>query len=131
MEITRYIIWTTSFEDTNKIMDILSPHSSVVVSVTEAILCVETGLTPARIRGYVGDEVEMACLEIDEKFINKLMKTKFKEDERKNFSRFLELTKTPTTIDDALDLINERGGLEYLSDRELIALNKLTNNNLD
>jgi len=129
MEITRYIIWTTSFEDTNKIMDILSPHSTIVVSVTEAILCVETELTPARIRGYVGDDVEMACLEIDEKFINKLMKTKFKEDERKNFTRFLNLTKTPTTIDEALDLINERGGVEFLSERELLALDRLTNKN--
>jgi len=127
MEITRYIIWTTSFDDTNKIMDILSPHSTIVVSVTEAILCVETDLTPARIRGYVGDDIEMACLEIDEKFINKLMKTKFKEDEKKNFSRFLELTKAPSTIDEALDLINERGGVEFLSEREIAALDKLTN----
>jgi len=127
MEITRYIIWTTSFDDTNKIMDILSPHSTIVVSVTEAILCVETDLTPARIRGYVGDDIEMACLEIDEKFINKLMKTKFKEDEKKNFSRFLELTKAPSTIDEALDLIKESGGVEFLSKREIAALDKLTN----
>jgi len=127
MEITRYIIWTTSFEDTNTVMDILEPHSSVVISVTEAILCIETTLTPARIRGYVGDEMEMACLEIDEKFINKLMKTKFKAEEKKNFARFLNLTKAPSTIDEALDLINERGGVEYLSEREVAALDRLTN----
>ena len=127
MGISRYIIWTTSFEDTNKIMEILVPHSSLIVSVTDSILCVESTLTPARIRGYVGDDVEMACLEIDDKFITKLMKTKFKEDEKKNFSRFLNLTKTPTTIDEALDLINDRGGVEYLSEREIAALDRLTN----
>ena len=127
MGISRYIIWTTSFEDTNAIMEILNPHSSIIVSVTDSILCVESTLTPARIRGYVGDDMEMACLEIDDKFITKLMKTKFKEDEKKNFSRFLNLTKTPTSIDEALDLINHRGGLEYLSERELAALDRLTN----
>lgn len=108
-------------------MEILVPHSSLIVSVTDSILCVESTLTPARIRGYVGDDVEMACLEIDDKFITKLMKTKFKEDEKKNFSRFLNLTKTPTTIDEALDLINDRGGVEYLSEREIAALDRLTN----
>ena len=126
MGITRYIIWTTSYEDTNEIMDILSPHSTVVVSVTDVILCVETTLTAARIRGYIGDDMEMACLEIDEKFIKKLMETKFVKSERKNFQRFLTMTKVPESIDEALDLINERGGLEFLSERELAALNRLT-----
>jgi hypothetical protein len=127
MGISRYIIWTTSLEDTNNIMEILNSHSSIIVSVTDSILCVESKLTPARIRGYVGDDMEMACLEIDDAFITKLMKTKFKEDEKKNFSRFLRLTDAPTTIDEALDLINHRGGLEYLSDREISALDRLTN----
>ncbi len=127
MEISRYIIWTTSHKDTNIIMEVLSPHSSVVISVSDAIICIETTLTPARIRGFVGDEMEMACLEIDEKFITKLMRTKFKEDEKKNFGRFLNLTKVPETIDEALDLINERGGIEFLSDREVAALDRLTN----
>lgn len=127
MGITRYIIWTTSFEDTNSIMETLTPHSSVVVSITEAILCVETTLTAGRIRGYVGDEMEMACLEIDERFVEKLMKTKFLKEERKNFKRFLEMTRVPTSINEALDLINERGGVEFLTDREKEALDKLTN----
>lgn len=127
MEIIRYIIWTTSFDDTNKIMEILTPHSSVVVSVTDAILCVETKLTAARIRYFVGDEMEMACLEIDNKFIEKLMKTKFLDDEKKNFSRFLEMTRVPISIDEALDMINLKGGVEFLSERELSALDKLTN----
>ncbi len=127
MEIIRYIIWTTSFDDTNKIMEILTPHSSVVVSVTDAILCVETKLTSARIRYFVGDEMEMACLEIDNKFIEKLMKTKFLDDEKKNFSRFLEMTRVPISIDEALDMINLKGGVEFLSERELSALDKLTN----
>ena len=126
MGITRYIIWTTSYEDTNEIMDILSPHSTVVVSVTDVILCIETTITAARIRGYIGDDMEMACLEIDEKFIKKLMETKFVKSERKNFQRFLTMTKVPESIDEALDLINERGGLEFLSERELAALNRLT-----
>lgn len=127
MGITRYIIWTTSFEDTNKIMDILSPHSSIVVSISEAMLCVETTLSTSRIRGYVGDDMEMACLEITENFIKKLMNTKFKKEEKKNFNRFLGLTKTPETIDEALDLINERGGVEFLNEREISALDRLTN----
>lgn len=128
MGITRYIIWTTSYEDTNEIMEILNPHSSVVVSVTDVILCVETTLTAGRIRGYVGDGMEMACLEIDAKFIKKLMETKFVESERKNFRRFLTMTKVPESINEALDLINERGGVDLLSEREMAALNRLTNN---
>jgi hypothetical protein len=127
MEIIRYIIWTTSFEDTNKIMETLTPHSSVVVSVTDSILCVETKLSAARIRYFVGDEMEMACLEIDNKFIEKLMKTKFVADEKKNFSRFLEMTRVPNSIDEALDIINLKGGIEFLSEREISALDKLTN----
>lgn len=127
MEIIRYIIWTTSFEDTNKIMETLTPHSSVVISVTDSILCVETKLSSARIRYFVGDEMEMACLEIDNKFIEKLMRTKFVADEKKNFSRFLEMTRVPNSIDEALDMINLKGGVEFLSERELSALNKLTN----
>ena len=130
MEISRYIIWTTSFEDTSTIMEALNPHSSIIISVTDAILCVESTLTPAKIRGLVGDEMEMACLEIDEKFITKLMKTKFKEEEKKNFGRFLNLTKAPATIDEALDLINERGGVEYLNEREIAALDRLTNKSI-
>lgn len=126
MEIIRYIIWTTSFEDTNKIMEILTPHSSVVVSVTDSILCVETKLSASRIRYFVGDEMEMACLEIDNKFVEKLMKTKFVADEKKNFSRFLEMTRVPNSIDEGLDMINLKGGVEFLSERELSALNKLT-----
>jgi len=127
MGITRYIIWTTSYEDTNEIMEILTPHSSVVVSVTDVILCIETTITAGRIRGYVGDDMEMACLEIDAKFVKKLMEAKFIESERKNFQRFLTLTKVPESINEALDLINERGGVEYLSEREITALNRLTN----
>jgi len=127
MDITRYIIWTTSHEDTNKIMETLNPHSSTIVSVTDVILCVETTLTAGRIRGYVGDDMEMACLEIDAKFIKKLMETKFIESERKNFRRFLTMTKVPESINEALDLINERGGVELLSEREVAALDRLTN----
>ena len=128
MGIARYIIWTTSYEDTNEIMETLKPHSSVVVSVTDVILCVETTLTAGRIRGYVGDNMEMACLEIDAKFIKKLMETKFIESERKNFRRFLTMTKVPESINEALDLINERGGVDLLSEREMAALNRLTDN---
>jgi hypothetical protein len=127
MEIIRYIIWTTSFNDTNKIMKILTPHSSVIISVSDAILCVETKLSQSRIRYFLGDEMEMACVEIDNKFIEKLMRTKFVEEEKKNFTRFIEMTKIPNSIDEALDLINLKGGIEFLSERELLSLDKLTN----
>ncbi len=127
MEIIRYIIWTTSFEDTNEIMKILTPHSSVIISISDAMLCIETKLSQSRIRYFVGDEMEMACVEMDNKFIQKLMKTKFLDDEKKNFSRFIEMTKIPNSIDEALDLINLKGGIELLSERELLALDKLTN----
>lgn len=123
----RYIIWTTNFTDTNIVMETLTPHASVILTVTDKILCLETKLTAAKIKGYVGKEMEMACVEIEENFIQKLMKTKFNSDEKKNFSRFLRLTEVPKTIDDALDLINTRGGIEFLSEREIIALDKLTN----
>ena len=127
MELMRYIIWTTSFEDTNIVMDILKPHSSVVVSISDVIVCVETKLTMARIRNYVGDEMEMACLEMDDKFINRLQTKKFLKEEKKNFERFLSMTFVPTSINEALDLINERGGVEFLTDRERDALDKMTN----
>jgi len=127
MGITRYIIWTTSFEDTNKIMERLTPHSSVIVSISDRMICTESKLTAARIRYYVGDDMEMACLEMDIKFIRKLMDTKFVADEKKNFIRFLEMTKVPSSIDVALDLINTKGGLEHLNERELAALDRLTN----
>lgn len=130
MGLTRYIIWTTSFKDTNTIMDILTKYCDVIVSITDLIICIETKVTPARIRSLVGDNMEMACLEIDDKFIKKLLKTKFKKEERKNFERFLDLTWSPTSIDEALDLINERGGVEYLLEREVNALDKLTNNTI-
>lgn len=128
MTLTRYIIWTTSFKDTNTIMDILTEHCGVIVSITDLIICVETRETPAKIRSLVGDEMEMACIEIDDKFIKKLLKTKFQKEERKNFERFLDLTWAPNSIDEALDLINERGGIEYLLEREVNALDRLTNN---
>ena len=127
MEIIRYIIWTTSFEDTNEIMEILTPHSSVIVSISDAMLCIETKLTVARIRYFVGDEMEMACLELDNNFVDKLIKTKFVADEKKNFYRFLTMTMVPKSIDEALDLINIKGGIEFLSERELLTLDKLTN----
>ena len=127
MEITRYIIWTTSLDDTYNVMNILDQYSSLIVSITGVIVCVETDLTSAKIRAYLGDEMEIACVPITQKFIDKLMTTKFKEEERKNFNRFLELTKVPTTIDEALDLISERGGVEFLSAREKYALDQLTN----
>jgi len=108
-------------------MDTLNAHSSIIVSISDMMICVETKLTTARIRGYVGDAMEMACLEMDESFISRLQSKKFKEEEKKNFARFLELTKVPKSIDDALDLISERGGVEYLTEREIIALDRLTN----
>ena len=37
------------------------------------------------------------------------------------------MTKVPESINEALDLINERGGVELLSDREVAALDRLTN----
>ena len=55
------------------------------------------------------------------------MDTKFVADEKKNFIRFLERTKVPNSIDAALDLINAKGGLEHLNERELAALDRLTN----
>ena len=107
-------------------MDILEPHCSMVVSITGVIVCVETDISVAKIRAYLGDEMEVAVVLITQEFIQKLMTTKFKTEERKNFSRFLELTKVPETINDALDLISERGGVEFLSVREKYALDQLT-----
>ena len=127
MEITRYIIWATTTKDTDEIMETLTPHSSVIVSVTDVIVCVETTLTVANIRNHVGNDMEMACVEMSDSFINKLLKTKFVEEEQKNFKRFLNLTKAPKSINEGLDLINERGGVEYLTDREISALDRLTN----
>jgi len=109
-------------------MDILTQHCDVTISITELIICIETKMTPAKIRSLVGDEMEMACLEIDDKFVKKLLKSKFQKEERKNFERFLAVTYAPTSIDEALDLINERGGLEFLEEREVAALDRLTNN---
>jgi hypothetical protein len=127
MKLTRYIIWTTNIDDTNFLMKLIEPQCSVVVSISKSILCVETEITPIKVREMVGDEFEMACLEMDEQFINRLLAKKFLEDEKKNFFKFLEMTKTPSTIDEALDLINERGGVEFLTRRERQALDKMTN----
>jgi len=126
MDIIRYIVWTTSFDDTNIIMDVLKPHATAVVSVTDVIICVETELSAGKIRTLVGDAMEMAVLEITDNFIEKLMNTQFLALERKNFQRFLDLTKVPKTIDEALDLINDKGGVDLLTNREKAALDKLT-----
>jgi hypothetical protein len=88
---------------------------------------VETKLTTGDIRNLVGDETEIACIELTEIFTNKLLNTKFIKEEQKNFRRFLSLTSVPTTIDEGLDLISERGGVDYLTEREIEALNRLTN----
>jgi hypothetical protein len=127
MEINRYIIWTVDFKSTNEIMDILTSYSSVIISITDMIICVETTLTQGKIRSYVGDEMEMACVEMTEPFITRLLHTKFIEEEQKNFRRFLHLTKVPKDIDECLDLINERGGIKFLQARELEVLYRLTN----
>lgn len=127
MEITRFIIWTTNIKDTKKLVEILDPKSSIIVSISDRMVCIEAKLTTELIRKFIGPEMEMACLEMKPKFIEKLLRTKFVQDEKKNFIKFLELTKVPLTIDEALDLINERGGVEFLSERELSTLNKLTN----
>jgi len=127
MKLNRYIIWTTTTDNTKVIMDILEPHCSMVVSITGVIVCLETDISAARIRAYLGDEMKIAVVLITNEFIKKLMNDKFKTEERKNFNRFLELTKVPETIDEALDLISERGGVEFLSAREKYALDQLTN----
>jgi len=129
MELTRYIIWSMSLRDNLKIMDRISLQSDVILLISNSMLCVETRLNCASIRLLVGDGMEMACVELDDTLINKLLATKFLESERKNLYKFLNMTKTPRTIDDALDLINMKGGVEYLSEREIEALDKLTNNN--
>lgn len=127
MRITRYIIWTTNIEDTNKLVELLGPKSTIIVSISDRMVCIEAKLTSDLIREFVGPEMEMACLEMKPKFIEKLLMTKFVQDEKKNFINFLELTKVPSTIDEALDLINTKGGVEFLSERELAALDTLTN----
>lgn len=127
MSLTRYIIWTTSFEDTNTLIDLLQDDCTVIVTISDSIVCIETKITPAKIRGRVGDDFEMACLEMDEKFVNRLLTKKFLSDEKKNFTRFLEMTRVPSTINEALDLISERGGVEFLSERERQALDRMTN----
>lgn len=127
MDLSRYIIWTTSFNDTNFMMDLLKDHCTVMVSISDTIVCVETEITSSKIRELVGDDFEMACLEMDDKFIDRLLTKKFLADEKKNFYRFLEMTKVPTTINEALDLISERGGVQFLSERERQALDKMTN----
>jgi hypothetical protein len=127
MEINRYIIWTTSLEDTNLAAVILKEHTTVIKSISNNMFCIETKLTSNTIRDYLGYEMEMVCVVLDEIFINKLINTAFKKEEKNNFIEFLNLTKTPNTIDDILDLINERGGVECLSEREVSALDRLTN----
>lgn len=128
MGLTRYIIWSMSLRDNLKILDRISPQSEVVLVISNSMLCVETRLNCESIRTLVGNSMEMACVELDDNLINKLLTTKFLESERNNLYKFLNMTKVPKTIDDALDLINLRGGVEYLSDREIDALDKLTNN---
>ena len=77
MEITRYIIWTTASEDTNEIMSILKPHSSIIISISDVMVCIESTLTNGKIRAYLGDDMEMACIELTDKFIKTLVNTKF------------------------------------------------------
>jgi hypothetical protein len=108
-------------------MSILKPHSSIIISISDVMVCIESTLTNGKIRAYLGDDMEMACIELTDKFIKTLVNTKFKKSEKKNFGRFLNLTKTPVSIDEGLDLINERGGIEFLSEREVAALDRLTN----
>jgi len=127
MEINRYIIWTTSLEDTNLAAVILKEHTTVIKSISNNMFCIETKLTSNTIRDYLGYEMEMVCVVLDEIFINKLINTAFKKEEKNNFIEFLNLTKTPNTIDEILDLINERGSVESLSEREVAALDRLTN----
>tara|TARA_R110000787_G_scaffold158984_1_gene272805 strand:- start:219 stop:554 length:336 start_codon:yes stop_codon:yes gene_type:complete len=105
----------------------LTSECNVIVAITDVIICVETKLTTGDIRNIVGDETEIACIELSETFTNKLLNTKFIKEEQNNFRRFLSLTSVPTTIDEGLDLISERGGVDYLTEREIEALNKLTN----
>lgn len=127
MEIIRYIIWTGNIEDSDIVMETLESECSLIVSITDVIVCVETKLTTADIRNRVGDETEIACIELTEIFTNKLLNTKFIEEEQKNFRRFLNLTRVPKTINEGLDLISERGGVDFLTEREIEALDKLTN----
>ena len=128
MGLMRYIIWSVSLKDNLRIMDRITPQSDVILLISNSMLCVETRLNCESIRTLVGDHMEMACVELDDNLINKLLKTRFLESERNNLYKFLNMTKVPKTIDDALDLINMRGGVEYLRERELEALDKLTNN---
>jgi len=127
MEIIRYIIWTGNINDSDIVMETLESECSLIVSITDVIVCIETKLTTADIRKRVGDETEIACIELTETFTNKLLNTKFIEEEQKNFRRFLNLTRVPKTINEGLDLISERGGLDYLTEREIEALDRLTN----
>lgn len=128
MKLTKYIIWTTKLEDTNIIMALVKDDCDIMMTISDTILCVESQLTPSNIREKIGDNMEMACLEMDDNFINRLLTKKFLANEKKNFFRFLEMTKAPTTINEALDLISERGGLKFLNQRERQALDNLTKN---
>lgn len=127
MTLTRYIIWVTCLEDKNMVLNTLKVYSDITLSISDTILCIETDLTTAKIRGIVGDDLEMACVEMDDKFIEKIQRKKLKDSERVNLLKFLELTRGITTIDEGLDLISERGGLKYLTDKEIKALDRLTN----
>ena len=122
----RYIIWTTTNQESIELRELLKPKSSIILPINDVITCIETKITQREIRGSVGEDMEIACLEVDEKFIRDLLTKSPLPKERKNFLEFLRMTKTPRTINEALDLINDRGGLEFLNERELHALDRLT-----
>jgi hypothetical protein len=125
MVLKRFIIWTTDLKSNNIISKSLESYSTISLIISDTIICVETDLSGHDIRDNIDSDIEIACIELDDDFINKLSKTKLNILEKTNFNNFIELTYTPKSIDEALDLIILRGGINNLHQREVECLDTL------
>jgi len=130
MSLKRFIIWIPSLGVVDNLIEALNEYSVTTEIISDHIFCIETTLSDSDIESKIDPSIEISCVELDTDFLHTLSKTKFNQKERRNLNRFIKITKSPTSIDEVLDLIISKGGVEHLHPRELETLNNLTNNPL-
>tara|TARA_R110000851_G_scaffold323413_1_gene490090 strand:+ start:75 stop:467 length:393 start_codon:yes stop_codon:yes gene_type:complete len=127
MILKRFIIWTIDLETSTSVINSIKDFSTTTILVSDSIVCIETELTNHEIESKIDPNIEIGCVELDIKLIKKLVNSKFKPKEKVKFDEFMTLTFKPNTINEFLDLILSKGGVDNLHQREVEGLDALTN----
>ncbi len=123
----KFIIEADCEETIGIALDILYDQCDRMMMLTDTMVCINGTYTFSELNNLLlfSNQLTLSVVEIDEKNLNRTLDG-FNEYLHRGIIKFIDETNISDNIDYFLDLIYQRGGIEFLSGMEHQRMNELT-----